>query len=77
MLAIDMFTAFFYSRISVYGGQAGVSPTTVDASSQLNVLTPYMRGLNDVFLLALLCTSLSIPLALLLRNHKHSAARSS
>ncbi|MWC28340.1 DHA2 family efflux MFS transporter permease subunit [Paenibacillus sp. MMS18-CY102] len=73
-LAIGLFTAFFYSRISAYGGLAGVSPSTVDRADQLNVLTPYMHGLNDVFLLALLFTSLSIPLALLMRNRKRAAA---
>lgn len=55
-MSIGIFTSFFYTRIAFYGKVDGTSPEV------------YVKGLDDVFLLAFMLTCLSIPFSLLLNG---------
>ncbi len=55
-MSIGIFTSFFYTRMDFYGSIDGLSPEI------------YVKGLNDVFILATILTCLSIPFSLLLNG---------
>ncbi|WP_246070593.1 DHA2 family efflux MFS transporter permease subunit [Paenibacillus kobensis] len=67
-LAIGVFTAYFYARTNAYGGDPGHYAADAHA---------YIRGLSDVFVLALVLTSFGLPLSLLLRRRRRAVSSGS
>lgn len=55
-MSIGIFTSFFYTRLDFYGKVNDLSPEI------------YVKGLNDVFVLATILTCLSIPFSLMLNE---------
>ena len=55
-MSIGIFTSFFYTRMDFHGKEDGITPEV------------YVKGLDDVFILAMMLTCLSIPFSLLLNG---------
>ncbi|MDP4156791.1 MAG: DHA2 family efflux MFS transporter permease subunit [Bacillota bacterium] len=64
-MSIGIFTSFFYSRMAFHGNAEGMSPEI------------YVKGLDDVFILATILTCLSIPFSLLLNRKLTSSGKAS
>ncbi|MBO0996403.1 DHA2 family efflux MFS transporter permease subunit [Bacillus sp. SD075] len=57
-MSVGIFTSFFYTRMAFHGKGDGFSPDV------------YVKGLDDVFILATILTCLSIPFSLLLNGKR-------